>query len=69
MEIKPQSGQRVVYQTDSEGYYVGEAKADPDPQNPGHWLIPAGCVETKPPKNIGGNRLQWAGYKWKTINE
>lgn len=67
MEIKTQAGQRVVYQTDEAGYYVGEAIAYPDPKSHGHWLIPAGCVETKPPQNTAGNMLQWVGYKWKTI--
>lgn len=69
MEIQIQAGQRVVYQTDSAGYYVGEAVADPDPQNPGHWLIPAGCVEAKPPETRGDKRYHWATYKWKAVIE
>lgn len=68
MAIQLHDGQRLVYQTDSKGFYVGEAASDPDPQNPGNWLIPAGCVETKPPPISAGKRLQWAGYKWKIIN-
>ncbi|MDI3184648.1 hypothetical protein [Pseudomonas paracarnis] len=58
-------GQRVVYQTDENGFYVGEATAYPDPKNPGSWLIPAGCVEIKPPHFIGKARPQWVDYKWK----
>lgn len=68
MRSQLQEGQRLVYQTDDEGFYVGEAAADPDPQNPGQWLIPAGCVEMKPPAFTGSNRPQWAGYKWKTTS-
>jgi len=69
MKIQIQAGQRVVYQTDLAGYYVGEAAADPDPQNPGNWLIPAGCVETKPPDSRADKKYQWVGYKWKAIIE
>lgn len=68
MDIHLHEGQRLVYQTDRDGFYVGEAAADPDPQNVGNWLIPAGCVEMKPPLINGGKRPQWAGYKWKLIN-
>ena len=68
MAIELQEGQRMVYQTDGQGLYVGEAAADPDPQNIGNWLIPAGCVEVKPPVITGGKRPQWVGYKWKLIN-
>lgn len=69
MGIQIQDGQRVVYQADSEGFYVGEVVADPDPQNHGQWLIPAGCVETKPPSTRAGKKYQWSGYKWKAISE
>ena len=68
MAIELQEGQRLVYQTDANGLYVGEAIADPDPQNIGRWLIPAGCVEVKPPLFTGGKVAKWVGYKWKLIN-
>jgi len=68
MSTQLQQGQRVVYQTDPLGFYVGTAAADPDPQNVGGWLIPAGCVEQKPPAITGGKRPQWVGYKWKMIS-
>jgi hypothetical protein len=63
-----QDGQRLVYQADDQGFYVGEAAADPDPQNSGNWLVPAGCVEIKPPTITGGRIPKWVGYKWKLIN-
>lgn len=69
MTIRLHDGQRLVYQTDDNGVYVGEAAADPDPQNIGNWLIPAGCVQIKPPTITGGKKPQWAGYKWKLINQ
>lgn len=68
MAIQLHDGQRLVYQADSDGFYVGEAAADPDPQNVGMWLIPSGCVETKPPEIPRGKQAQWSGYKWKIIS-
>jgi hypothetical protein len=68
MTIHLHEGQRVVYQTDADNFYIGKAAADPDPQNPGKWLIPAGCVEAAPPVIPRGKMAQWAGYKWKLIS-
>ncbi|MGN8278170.1 hypothetical protein [Pseudomonas sp. SMN5] len=68
MEVELQQGQLLVYQTDENGLYIGEAVADPDPQNIGRWLIPAGCVEEKPPLLTAGKIPKWVGYKWKLIN-
>lgn len=67
--MKKHPGQKVVYQTDSAGMYVGTTTADPDPMNEGHWLLPAGCVDVKPPKITGGKTPQWVGYKWKLISQ
>lgn len=68
MENKSQGCQRVVYQADADGVYVGESVADPDPKNSEQWLIPAGCVEMKPPEIPRGKKAQWVGYKWKVID-
>ena len=68
MAIQLHEGQRRVYQADERGFYVGEAAADPDPQNRGSWLIPAGCVEVAPPFIPRGQNAQWVGYKWKIIS-
>lgn len=67
MTIKLEFGQKLVYQTDESGFYVGETAADPDPLTEGHWLIPAGAVELKPPAITGGWRAQWMGYKWRLV--
>ncbi|MFV3292284.1 hypothetical protein ACNFBR_26585 [Pseudomonas sp. NY11955] len=68
MPTQLQDGQLLVYQTDADGLYVGTTAADPDPQNIGQWLMPAGCVDVKPPAITGGKRPQWVGYKWKLIS-
>lgn len=62
-------GQKIVYQTDLDQMYVGESVADPDPQNPGHWLIPAGCHELAPPKVIFNKWPKWNGWKWQLVEK
>jgi len=53
-----------VYQTDSEGFYVGPTEADPDQLDVGNWIIPGGCV-TEPPPTVGEKQLaQWADGAW-----
>jgi len=47
---------QTVYQTDGEGYYVGEEVAFDDPLTPGAVLIPAGCVVDAPPQ-AGQNQV------------
>lgn len=68
MNTKLQAGQRLVYQTDQDGFFVGTTVADPDPKNLGVWLIPAGCVELAPPAIGPGKKAIWSGYKWKVID-
>lgn len=56
-----------VYQTNQDGYYVGSLLADPDPLEPGNWLIPGGCVTTPPP-TYGENELPvWNGSEWQVV--
>jgi hypothetical protein len=59
--------QKTVYQYDANGWYVGETLADADPVVIGSWLIPAGCVDVKPPLFTAGKIPKWVGYKWKLI--
>jgi hypothetical protein len=65
--MKAEFGQRIVYQTDDQGFYIGETIADPDPLTPGRWLLPRGAIEVAPPKIIGAKRAQWDGFRWKLI--
>lgn len=55
---------KIVYQTDAEGFLVSEVIADESPLEPGVFLIPAGCVEAKPPHTANGQRAQWIGDGW-----
>ena len=53
-----------VYQTDTQGYFVGVTTADQDPMNPTEWLIPAGCVTEAPTDAPEGSRVKWTGSAW-----
>jgi hypothetical protein len=53
----------IVYQTDSEGYFVGTDIAYPDPLD-GGYLIPAGCVTVQPPPLTEGQTIKWNGNNW-----
>lgn len=53
-----------VYQTDSSGVFLGAVAADPDPMEPGNWLVPGGCVTTPPPAFQAGQRARWNGGAW-----
>ena len=44
----------LVYQTDPNGVFVGVTYADPDPMQPGEWLLPGGCVQQEPPATPEG---------------
>jgi hypothetical protein len=57
-----------VYQTDHNGFLVGETVADPDPMDEGNWLIPGGCVEQEPPALSDGQRAKFADGVWLVVN-
>ena len=50
---------KPVCQLDAAGFYVCQTVADADPMQPENWLIPAGCVDAKPPENRAGFVAQW----------
>ena len=59
---------KTVFQTDHLGIYIGPVQADPSPLEEGVWLIPGGCVESKPPV-AGDNQVQrWDGKRWQLIS-
>lgn len=57
----------IVWQTDPEGYLVGAVEADPDPMNPGNWLIPGGCIGTEPPTLAANEVARWANGVWSRV--
>lgn len=60
---------KTVYQLDYQNCFVCATAADADPMQPGHWLVPARCVEVAPPA-IGKNQAaQWQpeSQTWRII--
>lgn len=59
---------KIVYQLDFAGLYVCETKAFESPREPGHFLIPARCVEAAPPAEVpDGQWPRWNGVAWELI--
>lgn len=56
-----------VFQTDYEGFLVGETAADPDPMEDGNWLIPGGCVEQEPPTLQNGQKAKFSNGVWSVV--
>ena len=62
--------QKVVYQTNYSGLFVGEIIADESPLEPDVFLIPAGCVELAPPSEWPEDQWpRWNGFKWELIQK
>jgi hypothetical protein len=57
-----------VYQTDTEGFYVGPTLADQDPLDEANWLIPGGCVEQEPPALSEGQRARFTDGAWLVVD-
>lgn len=55
---------KQVYQTDSEGYFIGLENSFESPLEPNVFLIPAGAVEVEPPSFNEGQRVKWNKDKW-----
>lgn len=56
--------EKIVFQTDFDGVYVGPMVADESPLEPGVFLLPAGCVEVEPPVLAENQRARWLGAEW-----
>lgn len=57
----------LVYQTNSQGVYVGPVLADESPLEPGVWLVPGGCVEVEPPQIPDGQMAIWQAGAWAVV--
>ena len=54
----------IVYQTNTNGIFVGATEADESPLEPGVFLIPGGCVEQEPPALAEGEQARWIDGAW-----
>lgn len=56
--------QKIVFQLDDEGYFMGPTEADESPLEPGVFLVPGGCIEVEPPKVKTGHILRFLDDAW-----
>ena len=59
---------KLVYQTDHLGMFIGTTEADESPLEPGVYLIPGGCVETPPPAAPEHQVACWNGEIWQLVD-
>lgn len=57
-------GSKIVFQTNTLGFFVGVATADESPLEPGIFHIPAGCVEMPPPACTDKEIARWVSGAW-----
>jgi hypothetical protein len=59
---------KLVYQTDHLGIFIGAVNAEESPLEPGVYLIPGGCVETAPPAIPEHKAAWWNGKAWQLVD-
>jgi uncharacterized membrane protein len=60
--------EKLVYQTDHLGIFIGAVTADESPLEPGVYLIPGGCVEAAPPAIPEHKAAWWNGRAWQLVD-
>ena len=48
---------KIAYQTDNDGYYMGQVPCQPSPLEPGVYLIPRKATEVPPLKNFDDTKF------------
>ncbi|WP_454565947.1 DUF4376 domain-containing protein [Pseudomonas sp. AIG] len=59
---------KIVYQTDYLGIFIGAVRAEESPLEPGVYLIPGGCVEVAPPAVPEHKAAWWNGKAWQLVD-
>ncbi|WP_339433263.1 DUF4376 domain-containing protein [Pseudomonas sp. EA_65y_Pfl2_P78] len=59
---------KLVYQTDRLGIFIGAVKADESPLEPGVYMIPGGCIEIPPPAIPEQKAAWWNGQDWQLVD-
>lgn len=55
----------IAYQYNrSTGFYVGITECDPDPLQPGSFILPGSAVFVPPPEAPAGKRQRWVNGQW-----
>lgn len=60
--------EKLVYQTDHLGIFIGAVAADESQLEPGVYLIPGGCVEAEPPSVPEHKAAWWNGDAWQLVD-
>lgn len=58
---------KIAFQCDENGVYIGAVLADESPLEPGVWLIPSGAVEVAPPELNKEQYAQWVDGQWTVL--
>jgi hypothetical protein len=62
------SDELVIYHTDSlTGEFIGSGYADPDPLEPGNWLIPARAYREQPPEPDANQAVIRTNNEWELV--
>jgi hypothetical protein len=56
-----------VFSYDERGFFNGEIKAQPNPLEPGKWLLPARSTSVSPPDFSGDEEPKWNGSSWNLV--
>jgi hypothetical protein len=60
---------KIVFQTNAQGLYVGPVEALASPQEPGGYLIPAGCIDVPPATHIPALKAAcWNSKAWQLLD-
>lgn len=58
----------IIYNYDGVNHaYLNSSEADPDPLNPGNFLIPANATEVAPPEAPAGQTPVWQDDHWELV--
>lgn len=63
-------GTKIAFQTDDQGFYVGQVPCQESPLEPGIFLIPRGATEIMPPTNLPSGMIQKFDFqemKWNVV--
>lgn len=60
---------KQVIQLTPNGYFMGFTVADESPLEPGHYLMPAHCIEAEPPVEREGYVYRWSGSGWDELSD